>query len=360
MLRCAAGMKVSGASARNQQYHAARENLQMTLTRRQFVGVACASLAVMPWAFAARAATAPVVAVIDVDQPDARAAADKFAAMLSRHFAGQAVRPRFVFVPSQFLQHEHQINERNAAVLRQAVIASGADILLAGNDGYAQLLRMANLGKPILFYTVLDPVAIGLTDSLTRPGKGMTGFAMGTSSDLKRFEMLLRLAPKARNIGRLSSAGFDREGSQSQVRPSVSSGNTTTQRFEFDTREQLVKLFAGSAARRMDAWDVSYSTGVFLHSEAVVQELARLQRPVIYPRMKFIQIGGMAAFEPRIEEADEAWVSQVALLMAGVPIEKIPVMQATRYRFGLNLKACRRVGVEPPKSLIRIADTVID
>lgn len=332
----------------------------MTITRRRFTGVACAALAGMHWPVFAQASTGPVVAVIDVDRPDARMAAEKFSTLLARHFAGQSVRPRVVFVPSAFLQHEHQINESNASALRKAVIASGADILLAGNDGYAQLLRMANLGKPILFYTVLDPVAIGLTDSLTRPGKGMTGFAMGTSSDLKRFEMLLRLAPNARTIGRLSSAGFDREGSQTQVHPAADRDNAKTQRFEFDTREQLVKLCAGSAARRIDAWDVSYSTGVFLHSDAVVQELGRLQRPVIYPRMKFIQMGGMAAFEPRIEEADEAWVSQVALLMAGVPIEKIPVMQATRYRFGLNLKACRRVGVEPPKSLIRIADMVID
>lgn len=336
----------------------------MNGNRRKFVSTACASLAGLHWAFASAnaggAARQPVVAVIDVDQPDARKAVDKFAAMLDRHFAGRAVRPKVVFVPSEFLQHEHQLNEKNAGVLRKAVIDSGADILLASSDSYAQLLRMANLGKPILFYTVLDPVAIGLTDSLTRPGKGMTGFAMGTSSDLKRFEMLLRLAPKARTIGRLSSAGFDREGSQSQIRPSLDRANVTTQRFEFDTREQLAKLIAGSAARRMDAWDVSYSTGVFLHSQAVLEELTRLQRPVIYPRIKFVHMGGMAAFEPRIEEADEAWVAQVAQLLAGVPIEKIPVMQATRYRFGLNLKACRRLGIDPPKSLIRIADVVID
>lgn len=314
----------------------------------------------MHWTVAAQTAAGPVVAVIDVDQPDARKGAEKFAAMLDRHFAGQAMRPRVVFVPFKFLQHAHELNQQNASALRNAVIASGADILLASSDSYAQLLRMANLGKPILFYTVLDPIALGLTDSLTRPGKGMTGFAMGTSSDLKRFEMLLRLAPKARTIGRLSSRGYDREGSQTQASPSPSQENIKTQRFEFDTREQLAKLIAGSAARRMDAWDVSYSGAVFLHSESVVRELDRLQRPVIYPRMKFLQMGGMAAFEPRVEEADEAWVSQVALLVAGVPIEKIPVVQATRYRFGLNLKACRRLGIEPSKSLLRIADVVID
>ena len=47
-------------------------------------------------------------------------------------------------------------------------------------------------------------------------------------------------------------------------------------------------------------------------------------------------------------------------LTAGVPIEEIPVVQATRYSFGLNLKTCRQVGIEPPKSLIKIADLVIE
>ena len=332
----------------------------MDISRRRFVAAAgCLCLA---WGSEALADpnAPPVVAVIDVDTPAVRKAFEAFATLLDRRFAGRVVRPRAVFIGHEFVQFNHQINKPNADALRAAIANSHADILLASSDGYAQLLRLLNLGKPILFFTILDPIALGLTDSLTRPGLGMSGFALGTSSALKRFEMLLRLVPKARSIGHLSSAGFDREGRLGTANSPPARKTVAIRRFEFSTPDDLAVTLSGAAARRMDAWDVSYASSVFLHSESVVKALGKLRCPVIYPRMKFIHMGGMAAFEPRLEDADEAWVSQVSLLLAGVPIENIPVVQATRYRFGLNLKACRRVGIEPPKSLIKIADVVLE
>lgn len=332
----------------------------MDTSRRRFLTAAgCLCLASGSEALAGSNAP-PVVAVIDVDTPAARKGFEAFAALLDRRFAGRAVRPRAVFIGHEFVQFTHQVNKSNADALRAAVVNSRADILLASSDGYAQLLRLLDLGKPILFFTALDPIAIGLTDSLTRPGLGMSGFALGSSSALKRFEMLLRLAPKARSIGHLSSAGFDREGRLGAAISLPARETVTIRRFEFSAPADLAVTLSGVAARQMDAWDVSYASSVFLHSEPVVKAIGKLHRPAIYPRMKFIHMGGMAAFEPRLEEAREVWVSQVASLLAGVPIENIPVVQATRYRFGLNLKACKRVGIEPPKSLLRIADVVIE
>ncbi len=332
----------------------------MDTSRRRFVAAAGSLCLARGGAVLAGANASPVVAVIEVDTPAAHKAFEAFTALLDRRFAGRAVRPRAVFIGHEFVQFNHQVNKPNADALRAAVVDSRADILLASSDGYAQLLRMLNLGKPILFFTALDPIAIGLTDSLTRPGLGMSGFAIGASSALKRFEMLLRLAPKARRIGHLSSAGFGREGRASAATLPPFRDAVSVRRFEFSAPGDLAVTLSSAAARQMDAWDVSYTSSVFLHSESVVKALGKLNRPVIYPRMKFIHMGGMAAFEPRLEEADEAWVSQVASLLAGVPIENIPIVQATRYSFGLNLKACRRVGIEPPKALIRTADVVIE
>jgi putative tryptophan/tyrosine transport system substrate-binding protein len=53
---------------------------------------------------------------------------------------------------------------------------------------------------PIVF-VVGDPVALGLVDSLARPGGNLTGFSI-LSIELipKRFELLSELVPQARSI----------------------------------------------------------------------------------------------------------------------------------------------------------------
>lgn len=323
--------------------------------RHVLTAAACAALWTSTRLRAASFPAEPVLAVIDVELPGARAAFASFAGMVARRFAAQLVQPKCVFIAS-----EQAALPLTLEKLRRAIAECRADILLASNDGFADMLRALKVRQPILFFTSLDPIAIGLTDSLTHPGLGMTGFALGANSDLKRGEMLMRLAPKSRIVGHLSTAGYAHDGNRASALSAPAFERVAVRRFEFDDPARLPDMLASAAARRVDAWDVGYSYAVFRHSEAVVAALNVLRRPTMYPRMKFLQMGGMAAFEPRIDEADAAWVAQVALLLAGVPVEKIPVIQATRYRFGINLKACRLVGIAPPKSLIKTADVVLE
>ena len=299
--------------------------------------------------------TAPLLLVLDIDTPGARASFDDFKRVLDRRFALAPMRPivRFIAV-------DDAETDTNRAAIRQVLGAARADIILAANGGLARMAAAAALSVPIIFFNVSDPIAFGLTDSLTRPNKGMTGFTLGTSSDRKRREMLVRLFPACRVMGLLSSKQDIGEGIR-QVGDTVDPMPGIQQmRFDCETLEDLTRMVKSAAARRIDGWDVAYVHVPFRYPEETVRRFDQLKKPVIYPRMKHIRAGGMAAFEPKIEEADEAWVSQVASLLAGVPIENIPIIQATRYSFGLNLKACRRVGVEPPKSLLRIADLVIE
>ena len=325
--------------------------------RRQIVVTGAGLMLASSWRVSAIAGTAaPLLVVIDIDTPGARNAFKNFVETLERRFAASSVKPEVRFVPVGA-----ELNAQNTRALEDALKAIRPDIIMAANSGFAQMANTLNFRRPIIFFSLNDPVAAGLTDSLTRPNKGMTGFTLGTGVVFKRREMLLRLVPRCRIMGLLSSTMHLGEG---QMRSSVDSlkelPGIEQRRFNCDDLKQLVTLLKTKSARAVDAWDVDYVFVPFRYPEETVREFNTLHRPVIYPRMKHVHHGGMAAYEPRIDEADEAWVSQVASLLAGVPIENIPIVQATRYSFGLNLKACRRVGIEPPKSLIRIADVVIE
>ena len=72
---------------------------------------------------------------------------------------------------------------------------------------------------PVVMAGGFDPVANGLAESLSRPGRGVTGI-VNLSDELakKDFELIMELLPRARRIGVLSSNSAASEGSRRTAR----------------------------------------------------------------------------------------------------------------------------------------------
>ena len=263
--------------------------------------------------------------------------------------------PEVVFVPAVVLGAGEDVLQ-----LKRALENLRPTIVLAANPFFARAARDFKLGLPILFFAPDDVVTRDFTTSLIRPSAGMTGFTVGATSTLKRREMLLRFAPDCKVLGILGKEG-DRGEGISSTRDSVADPFKKVEKRYFSclSVDELVALLRRPEARGVDAWDGPYSQVPFRYAEETVREFARTRRPVMYARLRHVRLGGMAAYEPNLGEAFDAWASQTALLLDGVPIADIPVVQSTRYSFGLNLAACRQLSINPPKSLIKIADVVI-
>ncbi|MEO8101978.1 MAG: ABC transporter substrate binding protein [Betaproteobacteria bacterium] len=329
----------------------------MDALRRILVTGGAGALLGIAWpALGAASPGAPLFAFVDIDTIGARGAYAKFAAAVARRFATAKIQPEVRFVAAVA-----PMDDAGAGRLREGLVALGPRLIVCANPGFAIVARKFDLGIPILFFSPDDPVAAGLTDSLVRPATGMTGFTLGPSSTFKRQEMLLRLVPHCRVMGQIVDAQAVDEGLQ---RPSAESTNPWKQverrRFSCETPAELAAILRRADARTVDAWDVAYVTVPFRFADETVQQFNALNRPVMYPRLRHVRLGGMAAFEPSVDEAWDVWASQADSLLRGVPIVDIPVVQSTRYGFGLNLKVCRRAGIEPPKALLKIADLVME
>lgn len=298
----------------------------------------------------------PLFALVDIDTPGARDAYEKFRLAIGRRFAGAKVMPETRFVAA-VQPADKDSNER----LRETLLTLRPRIVTCANAGLASDVRRFELGVPMLFFSADDPIAFGLTESLVRPGQGMTGFTLGINSTLKRQEMLLRLAPHCRVMGQIVNAEHSDEGLKRAPVSLPSPWTHVEQRkFSCNTPDELAAILRRADARAADAWDVAYSGAPFRYADETVRQFTKLRRPVMYPRLRHVRLGGMAAYEPRIDEVWDVWAAQADSLLRGVPVVDIPVVQATRYSFGLNMKACRRVGIEPAKSLLKIADLVIE
>ena len=72
------------------------------------------------------------------------------------------------------------------------LIALNPDVLVVAGPRAAAALKSATATIPIVFVAVFDPVALGLVQSLSRPGGSMTGLATYAPGDFiaKRIEIL--------------------------------------------------------------------------------------------------------------------------------------------------------------------------
>src|SRR5882762_3196860 len=83
------------------------------------------------------------------------------------------------------------------------------DLLVAPGPQVALALKSATATIPIVFVAVYDPVAIGLVQSLSRPGGNITGLATYAPGDwiAKRIQMLKEIVPAAAKIAVLANPG---------------------------------------------------------------------------------------------------------------------------------------------------------
>ena len=327
----------------------------MNTRRRQIIAAAGAMIAGGAPSFVSAASRVPIIAYIGDDRPPTRADFENVRRALDLRFANARIKPKLEFVTSVVNR-----NDETRVKLRLDLENLRPTIVIARSPTHADLVRDFKMGAPILFFYLGNPIARRLTDSLARPSLGMTGYVLGPSSLIKRREMLLRLMPQCRTLGI-----FDLEFEPGPVlyNDSIIENDPFTQlkkRFYYcSTVSEFEEFARGRAVGKVDAWDIPWSRFAVAHGEEMAREFSRIRIPVMYPRLHFLKLGGMAAVQPNTDESGDVFAAQVVALLDGVPIENIPIVQSTRYNFGLNLQALRKVGINPPISLIKVADVVI-
>lgn len=96
-------------------------------------------------------------------------------------------------------------------------------------------------------------------------------------------------------------------------------------------------------------------------ARAQIAELAeRNQLPTSFAFREYVQVGGLvsygvsfiAMFQQAAEYADK--------ILKGAKPAELPVQQATKFEFVINLRTAKALGVKIPSSLLAAADDVIE
>jgi len=245
--------------------------------------------------------------------------------------------------------------------LADELVRLKVDLLLTPAGAEALAAKKATRTIPIVFYSVGDPVAAGLVDSLARPGGNITGVTTIASVLAgKRLELLKETVAKLSRVAVLwnpKNPGSEQSWKESQFSARelglqlYSMEVSGADKFESAFKEAIK---AGSAALSVIS-NPLFST----HQKKIADLAAKNRLPAIYPRGDFIESGGLMSYGPDQVEPYRRAAWMVDKILKGTKPADIPVEQPTKFELVINLKAAKALGLTIPPIVLMRAEKVI-
>jgi len=245
--------------------------------------------------------------------------------------------------------------------LADELVRLKVDVLLASATPAAVAAKNATRTIPVVFYGGFDPVALGLVDSLARPGGNVTGFS-GMSPMLagKRLELLKETIPKLSRVAALwdpQNPGSAQQWKESQL-PARELG-LQLHPIEASSADKFEAAFKEATKARSAALSLMASPFFYSNQKQLADLATKNRLPAIYPREEFVASGGLMSYgSDRTESFRRAAVFVDKILKGAKPAE-IPVEQPRKFELMINLKAAKQIGLTIPQSVLYRADKVI-
>ncbi len=247
--------------------------------------------------------------------------------------------------------------------LAAELVALKPDLLIGAGPQIAVALKSATATIPIVFVAVFDPVAIGLVQSMSRPGGNITGLATYAPGDwiAKRIEILRELVPGASNIALLVNPGNAMQALilANEVSSTARSLGVALPIVEATTADELETAFTSAVAQHADAMIVFGDNLTNQEAPRVTALAAEHHLPAIYLFRQFAT-GGLIVYGPDIADLFRRAGSYVDKILKGTKPSDLPVEQPTKFELMINLKTAKALGLTVPPSLLVRANEVIE
>ena len=268
------------------------------------------------------------------------------------------------FVEGQNVTVEYRSAEGQADRLRALVaeLARRPVAVIVGNNAAARAAQAATTTVPIVFASGGDPVRDGLVASLSQPGSNITGVSfLGGTLGAKRLDLLRQFVPKASRIAVLMHPNTP-EGvrERSDVQAAAESIGQTLKVVEVNSERDFESVFATLVEHGVDALFSGTGAFMFANRKQVIALAARHAIPTIYSVRENAVEGGLMSYGASQADAYRQVGLYAGRILRGEKPGDLPVVQATKLEFVINLKTAKTLGLEFHPQLLGLADEVIE
>ena len=326
------------------------------MKRRQFFGVFGGAAA---WPLAARAqpAAMPVIGFLNAlgqnDRPNLPAA--------FRRGLGETgyVDGRNVAIEYRFAENQHD----RLPALAADLVGRKVNVIAATGGGVSVLAAMAATKTiPIVFTSGGDPVHEGYVASLNRPGGNLTGVSWFSNLIAgKGLGLLHELVPNAVIIALLANPKLPETARMvSDAQEAARTLSLQLLVLNASTPREINTAFAILRQRRADALLVGSDPFLSSRRQQIVALAARDAIPDVYLNREFVEEGGLMSYGNDGADGYRRAGLYVGRILNGEKLADLPIDQAIKFEFVINLNTAKTLGIEVPPGFSARADEIIE
>ena len=328
------------------------------MRRREFISLIGSVATAWPLAARAQQQAMPVIGFLRVGSPDTNArnvAAFRKGLNDAGYVEGQNVTVEYHWLEGHY--------DRLPALMADLVRRRVAAIATPGTAQIALAAKAATATIPIVFSVNQDPVRLGLVASLARPGGNATGMNFFAAEVVaKRLRLLHDLVPKAVHVAVLINPAnaANTEPTLREVQEAGPAIGLQIRILNATTIEEIDAAFATLERDRSDALFVG--SDAFFVSRAVqfVTLTARDRIPAVFGNRDYVAVGGLMSYGTDVADSFRQVGVYTGRILNGEKPADLPVLQAAKFEFVINLNTARALGIEVPSGVLSIADEVIE
>jgi putative ABC transport system substrate-binding protein len=215
---------------------------------------------------------------------------------------------------------------------------------------------------PIVMVSATDPVGAGLIASLARPGGNVTGNS-GLSPELitKRLEILKDALPKLARVGVLRSPrGVLGDLQLGELRSAAVALKLKLEEIETQPDAKgLESAFQTAKQKQVGAIMTTPGQRFFVERKRIVELAVKYRLPAIYPQKEYVDEGGLMSYGADNTDLYRRAAVYVDKILKGAKPADLPVQQATKFEFVINLKAAKQIGLTLSPDFLARANQVI-
>jgi putative ABC transport system substrate-binding protein len=242
------------------------------------------------------------------------------------------------------------------------LVSLSPDVVVANGSLALEALQQVTHTTPIVFLTVVDPVGAGYVETLAHPGGNATGFTLfeyGISG--KWLELLKQIAPNVKRVTVLREPALPSGiGQFAAIQSAAPSLGVEVSPVDMREPSGIEAAIAGFARGSNGGLIVPTSALAVTHRDLIVGLAARYRLPAVYPLRLFAGGGGLISYGPDIVDQYRRAAGYIDRVLKGAKPADLPVQAPTKYELVINLKTAKALGLDPPPTLLAIADEIIE
>jgi putative ABC transport system substrate-binding protein len=236
-------------------------------------------------------------------------------------------------------------------------------VIVTSTTPAALALKAATAAIPIVFFIAGDPVALGLVASLNRPGGNITGTTTLTLEvGTKWLQLLHEIVPAATTFALLVNPTSPAlaEVQSRDLQAAARTLGLQVHLLHAATDGDFDAAFARLGELRAGGLIISSDSFFFTRTERLAATAVRHAVPTIFGFREFAAVGGLMSYGGSIADAHRWLGIYTGRILKGEKSADLPVQQAVKVEFVINLKTARALGLTVPISLLARADEVIE